>query len=63
MWIFSHYKSNRVTNVHNHDIIVHFAEFTKLPLPLFGYIWDVMFIWRKRNINQILSVLQYCVLL
>ena len=33
------------------------------PLPPLGHIWDVMLVWRKRNIEKTVSVFQYCVLL
>jgi len=32
-------------------------------LPPLGYLWDVMFVWRKGNIEKTVSLLQYCVLL
>ena len=30
-------------------------------LPPLGHVWDVMLVWRKGNINETVSVLQYCV--
>jgi len=34
-----------------------------IPLTALGHIWNVMLDWRKGNIENKLSVFQYCVLL
>jgi len=33
------------------------------PLLPLGYVWDVMLVWMKGDIENTVSVLQYCVLL
>jgi len=42
-------------------VVVVLVVVVRPPSPLLGYIWDVMLVWRKGNINKTVSVLQYCV--